>query len=680
MTLSRSLRNSSKKIVDVIVENTRTEEEVYSFALPKTLIPVVKVGMRVFVPFGKGNKLKKGLVISIRDGDTKELKEVIGLVNPFRVIDEEGVKVLLEINKKYFIPVFKFIRILLPVGKGRGGKEIVKIIDEMWEKKLSPRERRKRELLYFIQENGGEVSLDNIKKHFPSYMINDLIKRGILSKKIVLSTERKKLTKEEKRGKIKFKETEDILDTKEDKIILIKGYTYRERWKLYIDSIKNSILRKRKIKLIFPERIDAVDFFKSLPEEIKNFGEILTGETSKSDRYRIYNRIEEKNLSFIVGTYFSLFLPLNEEKIIVDRIEYFSLLEDIIPNEFETIVLRYGELGNKKIIFGSFVPSLPTYYLSKKFKWKVISKTYKFPKIKLISNPHGILFTQSVERILKKNKKRKILLFLPRKGYFSFLYCSECGYVEKCPRCKIPLTYFKEKDRLVCKICGYEKEPFDTCPVCGGISMRFANPGTERVKDILSRRFRERKILELDESIVKSSRKKRGKIEKEFIEKGNILIGTQMIFPLLKRLKNFIFVFLDVDFLMNFPEYNASEKVFYTILRVIEEAKIMDGEVVIQTRTKENILFKSIKEEKPDKFIKREFWIRKEAMYPPYVKYIKIRNANDEIFKEVERISNDEDLIYYNKDEIIIKTKNILKFGKVFDKIRKGVLIEIKEF
>jgi len=679
--LSRSLRNSSEKIVDVIVENTRAEEEIYSFALPETLIPIVKVGMRVFVPFGKGNKLKKGLVTSIKSGDTTGLKEVIGLVNPFRVTDEEGVKVLLEINKKYFIPVFKFIRILLPVGKGRGGKEMIKIIDETWERKLSPRETRKRELLYFVQENGGEVSLDNIKKHFPSYIVNNLIKRGILSKEIVLSTERKKDTKGREGRKIKFKETEDILDIKENKVMLIKGYTYRERWKLYIDSIINSILRKKRIKLIFPEKMNASDFFKSLPEEIRNYGEILTGETSKRDRYRIYNRIEDGNLSFIVGTYFSLFLPLNEEKIIVDRIEYFSLLEDLIPNEFETVVLRYGELGKKKIIFGSFVPSFPTYYLSKKFNWKVLSKTYKFPKIKLISNPHGILFTQSVERILKKSVQRKILLFLPRKGYFSFLYCSECGYVEKCPRCKIPLTYFKEKDKLVCKICGYEKEPFDTCPVCGGISMQFANPGTERVKDILLKRFRRRrKVLELDESIVKSSKKQRKKIEKEFIEEGNILIGTQMVFPLLKRLKNFIFIFLDVDFLMNFPEYNASEKVFYTILKVIEEAKIMDGEVVIQTRTKENILFKSIKEGKPDKFIKREFWIRKEAMYPPYVKYIKIRNANDEIFKEVERISNDKDFIYYNKDEIIIKTKNILKFGKVFDKIRKEVLIEIKEF
>lgn len=678
--MSHSLRNSSEKIVDVIVENTRAEEEIYSFALPETLIPIVKVGMRVFVPFGKGNKLKKGLVISIKSGDTRGLKEVIGLVNPFKIIDEEGVKVLLEINKKYFIPVFKFIRILLPVGKGRGGKEIIKIIDETWERKLSSRETRKRELLYFIQENGGEIPLDNIKKHFPLYIVNNLIKREVLSKEIVLSTERKRDIKGEREEKIKFKETKDILDIKENKVILIKGHTYRERWKFYIDSIINSILRKKRIKLIFPEKMDASDFFKSLPEEIKNYGEILTGETSKRDRYRIYNRIEEKSLSFIVGTYFSLFLPLNEEKIIVDRIEYFSLLEDLIPNEFETIVLRYGELGKKKIIFGSFVPSIPTYYLSKKFNWKVLSKTYKFPKIRLISNPHGILFTQSVERILKKNKKRKILLFLPRKGYFSFLYCSECGYVEKCPRCKIPLTYFKEKDKLVCKICGYEKEPFDTCPVCGGISMQFANPGTERVKDILLRRFKERKVLELDESIVKSSKKQRKKIEKEFIEEGNILIGTQMVFPLLKRLKNFIFIFLDVDFLMNFPEYNASEKVFYTILKVIEEAKIMDGEIVIQTRTKENILFKSIKEGKPDKFIKREFWIRKEAMYPPYVKYIKIRNANDEIFKEVEKMSHDEDFIYYNKDEIIIKTKNILKFGKVFDKIRKEVLIEIKEF
>lgn len=678
MTSSRSLKNSSAKIADVIVENVRTKEEIYSFSLPEGLTPIVRVGMRVFVPFGRGNKLRKGLVVSIKEGEEENLKKVLGIVNPFRIIDENGIKVLLEINKKYYIPIFKFIRSLLPVGKGREGREIVEILDEKWRDRISERAERKLELMHFIEENGGSVPLYTLKKYFPLRIVNELVKMGILSKKLLLSKERAGKIKE-REVKLNGERVEDPLSIEKETLIL-EGITYKKRWELYKKSIINSIQEKKRLKLIFPEKIDAVDFFKFLPEDVRRFGEILTGETKKVDRYRIYSRIEEKNLNFIVGTYFSLFLPLNEDKIIVDRVKYMQLMEELIPKEFETIILRYKETGNKSLVFGSFIPSFPIYYMTKKFKWKKISEKIEFPKLRIVSNPHGVLFTQSINEIIRRNRKKKILLFLPRKGYFSFLYCGECGYVKKCPKCKVPLTYFKEKDNLVCKICGFEESPFDTCPVCGGISMRFANPGTERVKDIITKRFKGRKILELDESVVGKSKRERKALEKEFIESGDIVVGTQMIFPLLRRIKDFVFIFLDVDFLLNFPDYTASEKVFYTIVKVIEEAKVMNGEVIIQTRTPKNILFRSLKEGKPEKFIREEFWTRKEAGYPPYMKYIKLRGAGEDTFKEIEKLRSDKDLIFFSKDEITIKTEDILRFKDLFDKIRNEVVIEIKEF
>ncbi|MBC7195504.1 MAG: hypothetical protein H5U37_07605, partial [Caldisericia bacterium] len=271
-------------------------------------------------------------------------------------------------------------------------------------------------------------------------------------------------------------------------------------------------------------------------------------------------------------------------------------------------------------------------------------------------------------------------VFYPRKGYYQYLFCDECGYTAKCPKCKIPLTYFKDSNRLICKICGYEKFPFDICPQCGGFTMRFSSPGIERIKERFKRIFPDRIIYQLDDWITKGSQKKREEIENEFLHYGNIIIGTHLILPLLKKVQKFLFIFLDIDFMLNFPDYNSFEKLFYLILGVIEDSNSNNGKVYIQTRFPNLPLFKSIKEKNLNLFVNEELKRRKETKFPPYYKYITIENVNEELYKEFYNLKDNDDEIYFSEKTLKIKTKNFFKFDKIFDKIKYDRVIRIKEF
>ncbi|MCX8094577.1 MAG: hypothetical protein N3D74_00055 [Caldisericia bacterium] len=666
------------KIADVLIEDVPLKGKdlpLYSYLIPEKFVQKVEVGKRVFVPFGRGNKLKKGIIIKIWEGQQENLKEIIDLVSDFKIIDEGGIKVLFKLKEKYFAPVSNYLKKILPLGKSKKGEEIIKLIDSEFEKHISPREKRKIELLSFLLENEGEIKLRLLKKFFSSNVINDLIKRGVIVKTYEFQKERKKELSKNK--EMKFENIKEILI---EENTLLYGYTYKERWNYYLDLIKSYVSKNKKIKIIFPEKIELEEFYKFIPDEIKKISEKITGEESKNERERILKDINEDRLKVLFGTTISLLLPLNENLLIIENESSFKNLEDLLSLKILDLSKTYINEKNIKILIGSFYPSFEALITSKKEKFNEIKKKISLKNIEIIYRDSERLISPYLKNIILKNKNRKIFIFYPRKGYYQYLFCDECGYTAKCPKDKVPLTFFKEERKLICKICGYEKFPFDICPECGGFSMRFSSPGIERVKERLKRIFYDKKIFQLDEWITKGSEKKRKEIVNEFILNGDIIIGTQLILSLLKKINEFIFIFLDIDFMLNFPEYDSFENIFYLLLRVLEDSIVSNGKVYIQTRFPNNIVFKAFKERNLNLFINEELKRRKETKFPPYYKYIVIEDVQKNYYDELIKLKENDDEIYYSDGTLKIKTKNFFKFDKIFDKIKYEKIVRIKEF
>lgn len=678
MTLSHSSNHSLSKIADVLIEDLPLLKEdlpLFSYLIPERLIEKVEVGKRVFVPFGRGNKLKKGIIIKIRDGSKENLKEIIDLVSDYKIIDDVGIRVLLKLNEKYFAPISTLLKKILPLGKSKKGEEIIKLIDYDFEKSLSYREKRKFELLNFIVENGGEIKLRILKKFFSSKIINNLIKRGILVKKY-------EFQKERKGGNLilEIKKIENYKEISIEENTILVGFNYKERWNEYIELIKSYISKDKKIKIIFPEKFDVEEFYKLIPNDVKPFSEKITGEESKKDRENILKEIFENRIKVIIGTTISILLPLNESLLIIENESRFKELEDILSIKIIEFAKTYAQEKNIKILIGSFYPSFETILMSKKEKFNIIKKKISLKNIEILYRDSDRLITPYIKNLILKGKNKKFFIFYPRKGYFQYLFCDECGYTAKCPKCNVPLTYFKEEGKLICKICGYEKLPFDICPQCGGFSMRFSSPGIEKVKERFKKILKDRVILELDEWVTKGSDKKRREIENEFILNGNILIGTQLMLPLLKRVNNFIFIFLDIDFMLNFPEYDSFENIFYLILRIVEESNVNQGKIYLQTRFPKNPIFRAFKEKNLALFINDELKRRKETKFPPYYKYVLIEDIDKSYMDEFLKLKENDDEIYYFEGRLKIKTKNFFKFKPIFDKIKYEKAVRIKEF
>ena len=94
----------AKIIVDVPLMQT---DQPYSYKVPEEFVEMLEVGMRVHVPFGKGNRLIQGIVLGLEsqldeevaDQDLKEIAEVLDF-SP--VLTQEQLWLAEELRKSVF--------------------------------------------------------------------------------------------------------------------------------------------------------------------------------------------------------------------------------------------------------------------------------------------------------------------------------------------------------------------------------------------------------------------------------------------------------------------------------------------------------------------------------------------------------------------------------------------------
>ena len=102
----------AKIIVDVPLMQT---DKPYSYAIPEEFAGMLETGMRVHVPFGKGNRLIQGLVLGFAEEEAgEELKEIAEVLDFSPVLNEEQLWLAEELRKSVFSYKITILKAMLP--------------------------------------------------------------------------------------------------------------------------------------------------------------------------------------------------------------------------------------------------------------------------------------------------------------------------------------------------------------------------------------------------------------------------------------------------------------------------------------------------------------------------------------------------------------------------------------
>lgn len=159
-------------IAEVIINTIAKElNKTYDYIIPDSIINNIKIGSRVFVPFGK-IKQEEGFVIGLKETSEFANKEIIKLED--NIITEQNINLAKIMSRRYFCNISDCIRLMLPPGNTNKNiknrvkdktaefvylKKDIKEIDFDIEEGIIKSEKQKR-ILTFLFENEGIHILD----------------------------------------------------------------------------------------------------------------------------------------------------------------------------------------------------------------------------------------------------------------------------------------------------------------------------------------------------------------------------------------------------------------------------------------------------------------------------------------------------------------------------------------
>ena len=108
----------------------------------------------------------------------------------------------------------------------------------------------------------------------------------------------------------------------------------------------------------------------------------------------------------------------------------------------------------------------------------------------------GFLLNKMEETL---NKKEQIILMQNRRGFSPIISCGDCGQLEMCVQCNIPLAYHTKGPPLKCHFCGFCLETVPpNCKDCNSTNIQMLGTGTQKIEDIVKNTFPHASIVRID--------------------------------------------------------------------------------------------------------------------------------------------------------------------------------------
>ncbi len=107
-----------KTVAKIAVEKTAYSfDMLFDYAVPENLSEKIVSGVRVMIPFGRGNNERMGIVFGVTDAtDNKKLKNISSVLDDAPVLSDEMLKLAQWIKNRTFCTLYEAAKVMLPYG------------------------------------------------------------------------------------------------------------------------------------------------------------------------------------------------------------------------------------------------------------------------------------------------------------------------------------------------------------------------------------------------------------------------------------------------------------------------------------------------------------------------------------------------------------------------------------
>ena len=574
------------KIAEVVVENLKFDFNFYySYYIPFDLVDKIRVGCRVYVPFGKKESFRIAFVVGLSDSNDAfdDFKFIHSLIDEFKVLTYREVSIAKWVSNTCFCGLFEVLNSFIP-SQVKNRKFVLKI-DDLGTSEFN-----------FKDINLSSSQLEVFDK-LGSWVCSD-----------------------------------------EQPEALLYGITGSGKTSVFL-KLAQVVLKSGGCVLILVPEISLI------PQTISNiekyFGKntfacIHSGLTPKK-RATEWSKIRSGNARLVVGTRSAILSPFEKvDLIIMDEEQESTYKSDSTPRFHARNVARFlCKKFKAKLLLSSATPSIESFYYAKNGKTLLFELRERYgdaclPSVKVVNirrnrmNVDSFLSDELIDAMYQTiSEGKQVILLLDRRGFHTLARCMVCGTPIMCVNCNSTLSHHVvgKKDKLICHHCGFTRDIPKKCDQCGSDKIFLGGVGTQNLESEISSILKDAKCLRVDADTT-TSKKAYEKMFNEFREKKfNVMIGTRMVAKGLDFDDVNLVGVICADQALFGEEYKAYEKMFSLVSQVVGRSgrKGKNGLALIQTFCSGNPIIDMASKQDYNVFFESEISMRKKMIYPPFI-------------------------------------------------------------
>lgn len=509
----------------------------------------------------------------------------------------------------------------------------------------------------------GLVKKSILLKTVDAGVIKALVKKEVLSEQVV-ETSRLWFDHQDKIAKTlnlfqqqALKEIEVAFETKQ--AVLLHGVTGSGKTEIYAELIRKVVAEGKQVLYLVPEIALTTQLIHRMRAVFGECVGIYHSRFSENERVEIWNSIlherdeaslNAKHFTIILGTRSALFLPFNRLGLIIvdEEHDHSYKQQDPAPRYHARDTAMYlAGLHQAKVLLGTATPSFESYYNALHHKFGLVRLAHRFGNASL---PEVVVCDLKKEKQQQQHKsifsyrlvdaitqalahKEQVILFQNRRGFAPYTECASCHWVPHCAHCDVALIYHKQSNRLSCHYCGYAIGPPACCGACGNNGLRYKGFGTEKIEEEIELLFPKAKVARMDLDTTRSKYAYKQLIDEFELGNIDILVGTQMVTKGLDFDRVSVVGVLNVDGVLNFPDFRSYEKAYQLIVQVSGRAgrKQKKGTVYIQTHQPEHEVIKQVLANDYLQFYQSHIGEREQFHYPPFTRVIELTVVSKDV-------------------------------------------------
>lgn len=453
-----------------------------------------------------------------------------------------------------------------------------------------------------------------------------------------------------------------------------------------------TVASNKKVLIVTPTLLDNFKisrYFKRYLEGYKVLS--FANDLNNSDYYSQYIQVLKNEFDIIITTKVGAFLPINDLGLIVVVNEGdFNYLNEYTPkyNTIKALEFR-SNYHNAKLVLSTLCPQIESYSKYVNAKYILLKHLVKVENRMILTDlnqeygPIDRVISSKLKIEIDKclKNRQQAVLMLNSKGYSNYIVCRNCGEVLKCPKCEIPLSYYKEKDEMKCKYCGRKAEEV-SCN-CGSRSFTHLLNGLDNLKEKIQMIFPNARILHMDSDTIKTTADYHEALLQIENQDVDIIIGTRNVLSIFSSQIRLLGI-IDLDQFLNSSDYRSNESTYHLLSECINH---LECTTVVQGYHLDHPTVSLALNNNYDEFYEMEIKNRKTYLYPPYCEINRLiiigqykdmyycANYLKKIFNTIIKENSDAlgpvYLPKYKGVQILLKHNNFEKVSEIIDEVEK---------